>query len=265
MLLNVVVLAALSSTGVACAAFRSTSAFVPVPGETRVRYEPGARPPADIVAAALPEAVATVERALGGPFADPPAVFVCATLASFEAHTGNPKAGGHTIAGRIFISPKPENTPQRLPRVLTHELVHLHFAQRMGAFAYSRHLPPWFAEGIAVMISGGAGAEQVSELEAARAIAGGRRIEPKEAGSFFGRDLGPGVGLSVHMFYRQGALLTEFLREADPSAFTAWVRALESGEAFGPAFERAYRAPLSAWWNRFLATETERAGAGGVN
>jgi hypothetical protein len=226
-----------------------------------VSYEPGAEAAADIVAAALPEAMATVERALGAPFAEPPPVFVCATVASFSQHARSPRAGGHTINGRVFISPKPENTPQRLPRVLTHELVHLHFAQRMGSLAFARHLPPWFAEGFAAAVSGGGGAEQVSEREAARAIAGGSRIEPREAGSLFGRDLGPGEGMSVHMFYRQGAMLSQFLRDGDPAAFATWMRALEDGEPFGPAFERSYHAPLHAWWGRFVAAAPARAAA----
>jgi len=248
--------------GEALRAMRSTAGFVGVARDPRVRYEPGAEAAAETVAAALPAAIATVERALGGPFPEPPPIFVCATVASFAAHAHSAQAGGHTIAGRVFISPKPENTRERLPRVLTHELVHLHFAQHMGSLAFARHLPPWFAEGIAALI-GGAGAEQVSEAEAARAIAEGQRIEPKEEGSLFGRDLGPKAGLSVHMFYRQGAMLVQYLRAGNPRAFAAWLRALEDGEPFGPAFQRAYGAPLRAWWDRFVAVT--RAAATGAS
>ena len=256
---SVVIALVLSSAGgAACAAMRSTAAFVPAPREPRVRYEPGAELAAETVAAALPGAIDTVERALGGRFEEPPPVFVCATLATFAEYAGSPRAGGHTRAGRVFISPKPENTPERLPRVLTHELVHLYFEQHAGALASARHIPPWFGEGLAALVSG-AGAEQVSEGEAARAIAEGRRIEPKEEGSLFGRDLGPGAGLSVHMFYRQGAMLVGFLRDGDPHAFADLLRALEDGAWFGAAFERSYHAPLGAWWQRFVAAAPARA------
>jgi hypothetical protein len=44
------------------AAYRSTDEFLPWPADPRVRYEPGAETMAAEVAAALPEAIRTVER-----------------------------------------------------------------------------------------------------------------------------------------------------------------------------------------------------------
>ena len=59
----------LALSGVACVLFvafapllRSTENFLPLPADPRVRYEPGAENAAAILARALPDAIATIQR-----------------------------------------------------------------------------------------------------------------------------------------------------------------------------------------------------------
>ena len=139
---------------------RSTEAFLPLAADPRVRFEPGAEAAAAVIARALPEAIATIERAQFRPFARPVAIQVCATTASFERFGfGVSGAGGFVLNGRLFLSPKTQNTAERLPRLLAHELSHLHFDQRLGMIRHQRALPGWFREGLAVHVSG-SGAEK---------------------------------------------------------------------------------------------------------
>jgi hypothetical protein len=90
---------------------------------------------------------------------------------------------GVTIFGRVNLSPKlfsPQH--QRLRAILTHELSHAHIQGWIGEYAYL-YLPNWFKEGLAVMLSGGGGAELVSEEEARIAIQRGEKIVIDDAGS----------------------------------------------------------------------------------
>jgi len=202
-------------------ATRSTANFVMDRDDSRVFYEPGAESNARILAAALSDASTRVEESQYGTFAVPVRIYVCATLKSFERFTGNPRASGDTtMALKIFISPKPQNTPERLPLVLTHELSHLQLLQRLSVYQVSRLLT-WFKEGLAVYVSGGGGAEDVIEAEAAQAIVKGQRLLPNDSHSVFSHDSASSFGLQAHMFYRQAGMFIGYLKESKPRGFSA--------------------------------------------
>jgi hypothetical protein len=103
---------------------KSTDQFLSSTTDPRVKYEPGAEAQAQIIAQALPAAIHTVEQAQYRRFVAPVNVYVCASIESFKAYTVNGGAGGLVLNKRLFISPKPENTAERLPSLLTHELSH---------------------------------------------------------------------------------------------------------------------------------------------
>ena len=231
--------------------YRSTDHFVALPADPRVQHERGAEAMAEVVARALPDAIATVERAQGGAFRKPVRVFVCASTESFERYrVGGAGAGGFVLNNRLFISPKPQNTAGRLPALLTHELSHLHFEQHLGMLRFARRIPAWFREGIAVHISN-AGAETVAEDEARRALAEGRRFRLALRGSLFEQSE-TRAGLKPHLFYRQSALFVGFMARQDPGAFRRLVSSLQAGERFAPAVQAAYGSDVPALWERFL-------------
>jgi hypothetical protein len=140
-----------------------------------VHYEAGAEDFARDVAELLPAAIARVEAVHGRPFAHPVTVGAYATPEAFAAANGlgSNVPVGVTFAGRVILSPKlfrPQH--QRLRAILTHEMSHAHIQGWIGGSSYFR-LPPWFKEGLAVMISEGGGAElsasarRVAQLNAA--------------------------------------------------------------------------------------------------
>jgi hypothetical protein len=198
------------------------------------------------------DAIATIERGQLNAFARPVTIFVCASEESFERHGyGVRGAGGFVFNSRLFISPKPQNTAERLPRLLAHELSHLHLNQHLGTVRYARNLPPWFIEGLAVHVSG-CGAETVSEAEARDAIRDGRVFRPETKGSLFFRANGQREGLSPHLFYRQSAMFVRFLAERDPAAFEIGVRKLQARENFAATLLNAYGRDLETLWNEFI-------------
>jgi hypothetical protein len=137
-----------------------------------VHFEPGAEDYAHRVSALLPAAIARIEAAQGRPFAHPVTVGVYMTAEAYAAANASGNAGAVGVAafGRVVLSPTLDG-PQvrRLPAILTHELSHAHLEGYISPYARVR-LPNWFKEGLAVMVSGGGGAEFVSEQEARTAL-----------------------------------------------------------------------------------------------
>lgn len=253
-LVAVLLVAGVSIAWAARPLLRSTDGFLAWPSDPRVRYEPGAEIMASQVAAALPAAIVVVEDGLYRPFLEPPTIYVCASLATFGSYGGDVKSGGYVLNGRLFLSPKPENTAERVPRLVTHELTHLHHDQRLGALR-GRRLPVWFGEGLAAFVSGGAGAENVSEAEARRAIAQGHVFVPEASAGFFHRSSASTYGMSAHLFYREGAMFLASLQHRDAGAFRRFLLAVEDGQAMEPAFEEAFHETLAAAFERFVTGE----------
>src|SRR5215475_2678113 len=143
-----------------------------LPENPQVHYESTASEQARAVATLLPTAIARVEAAHGRRFAHPVIVGVYVTPDAYVAANGlgSRRSVGMTFLGRVLLSPALFSAQRhRLPAMLTHELSHAHLRSWISQLTFMR-LPHWFTEGLAVMISGGGGAEGVSELQAWDAI-----------------------------------------------------------------------------------------------
>ncbi len=236
------------------AAFRPVSSFRPWPGEPRIRFETGAEALAKAAADSLPAAISRIERAQGRPFAKPPQIYICGSVASFARHAGGRSAAGQTtFRKRIFISPKPEDTPARMPRLIAHELSHLQLSQQLGLLQTMR-LPVWFKEGLAVYVSRGGGAEDVSPAEAAGLILSGRHFTPRPSGSLLSRGFGASAGVSVHALYRQSAMFVQFLHDRDPAGFQAMLLGVEDGRSLAGACRKNLGTDVATAWHDFLAS-----------
>lgn len=235
-------------------AVRSTNHFVSLETEPRVRYEPGAERNAKIIAQALPSAISRVEAGHMRAFPKPIVVYVCATEKSFERYRYGAKGGGGFVYGaRLFISPKPQNTAERLPSLTTHELSHLHLEQTIGIRCAAGSVPGWFKEGLAVHVSNGAGAENVSEAEARAAIMQGRVFRRDSTGSFLFPQSGARDGLPVHLFYRESGMFVEFLARRSSAGFERLLQGIQDRKNFGAAVRESYGRDLSALWDEFIA------------
>lgn len=122
--------------------------------------------------------------------------------------------------------------------------------------AFARNVPSWFKEGVAVHVSDGGGAKSVSKSEAKSAIAAGRAFERATSGRLLFQQSRRSFGLAEHMWYRQSALLVEFLKGKDAAAFRRLVIALADGKRFGPAVETCYGAEFAALIREFRSVVT---------
>jgi hypothetical protein len=235
-----------------------------------VHYEPGAEDYAREVAALLPAAIARVEAVHGRPFAHPVTVGAYATPEAFATANGlgSNVPVGVTFAGRVVLSPKlfsPQH--QRLPAILTHEMSHAHIQGWIGGLKYFR-LPPWFKEGLAVMISEGGGAELVGEKQARAAIARGEQIAIDDASSpqstidiRFARapEKQDPSWYPIVLAYREAGMFVSYLRESDKPAFDRMLGAILDGRSFAEAADAGYHEDVRVLWRKFVASVADRS------
>jgi hypothetical protein len=232
-----------------------------------VHYQPGAEDFARDVAALYPDAIARVEAVHGRRFAHPVRVGAYATPEAYAAANGQGSdvPVGVTFAGRVNLSPKlfwPQH--QRLRAILTHELSHAHINGWIGAVAYI-HLPNWFKEGLAVMVSAGGGAELVSEEEARAAIRRGEQIVIDDAGSLENLvdvrlERAPAnkpAWYPVVLAYREAGMFVTYLRESDGPAFDRMMNAILDGSAFAEALTVGYHDDVQSLWQKFKTSSPE--------
>lgn len=235
-----------------------------------VHYEPGAEDYARDAAALLPAAIARVEAVQGRPFAHPVTLGVYATSEAYVAAngTGSTAPVGTALFGRVNLSPKlfwPQR--KRLPAILTHELSHAHLQGWAGSgFGYAA-LPNWFKEGLAVMVSGGGGAELVSEEDAWAAIQRGEQIAIEDAGSLLNlSDIRFAKAPAqqdpswyrVVLAYRQAGMFVTYLRVSDGSAFDRMMNAILDGRAFAEAVTVGYHDDVWSLWQQFIKSSAGR-------
>jgi hypothetical protein len=231
-----------------------------LPENPQVHYELGASEQARAVAALLPTAIARVEAVQGRRFAHPVTIGVYVSPQAFAAAEGSGgyRPVGVTFLGRVMLSPALfTRQRQRLPAILTHELSHAHLRSWISELTYMR-LPHWFKEGLAVMASGGGGAEGVSELQARDAIRRGDHIAIESAGSLlvlnpsFDRPLHiQNVSFRIQMAYRQAGMFVAFLHDMDPASFARMMNAVLDGQPLANAAMTGYDADLPTLWLRF--------------
>jgi hypothetical protein len=233
-----------------------------LPEDPHVHYEAGGFEYARAVAGLLPEALAQVEAVHGRPFRYPVTVAVYVTPEAFVAANGmgDPRSVGMTFLGRVMLSPALfSRQRQRLPALLTHELSHAHLASWMSQVGVWR-LPQWFKEGLAVMVSGGGGAEGVSESQARDAIRRGNHIAIANSNSLL--NLGfisyarppeePDTSFRTLMAYRQAGMFVTFLHDTNPAGFARMMNAILDDHSFTESVVTAYGTDLQTLWLRFV-------------
>jgi len=236
-----------------------------LPEDPRVHYESGGSEYARAVAGLLPAAITRVEAAHGRPFAHPVVIGVYTTPEAFVAANGlgDPRAVGMTFLGRVMLSPVLISSQRkRLPALLTHELSHAHLRSWISELSAIR-LPQWFKEGLGVMVSGGGGAEGVSELQARDAIRHGDHIAIVSSGSLF--NLGvvryvqapeiPDTSFRTLMAYRQAGMFVAFLHDTNPTGFARMMNAILDDRPFAEAVTTGYATDLRTLWLRFAQVE----------
>jgi hypothetical protein len=141
---------------------------------------------------------------------------------------------------------------------------HAHIVGWIGGNQYFR-LPPWFKEGLAVMISEGGGAELVSEDEAWATIQRGEQIAIDDGGGYtieilFDRPPAkqtPSWYPTV-LAYRQAGMFVSYLRQSDRPAFERMMGAILGGRAFAEAVDAGYHEDVRSLWQKFVKSGSDR-------
>jgi hypothetical protein len=241
-----------------------------LPENRRVRYEEGALDRGRIVAALLPDAIARVEAVHGRPFAHPVIIGVYVTPEAYAAANGTGVAGsvGAHFLGRVILSPSLFSTQRgRLAAILTHELSHAHIRSWMSELRFIA-LPNWFKEGLAVTVSDGGGAEEVSVADARDAMRWGDHIALKTEVSVLDwvgvrmvqPPQVPETSFRTQMAYRQASMFVAFLQDTNPAAFATMMQAILDGRPFAQAVERAYHMDVETLWLSFLRLPVQTTG-----
>jgi hypothetical protein len=244
------------------APFHKPDRMPALPTNSQVHYEPSAEDFARDVDGLLPDATARVEAMHGRPFKHPVIVGVYATPEAYEAAIGQDSMApvGVTVFEEVNLSPKlfkPQH--QRLHAILTHELSHAHIQGWIGERAYL-YLPKWFKEGLAVMVSGGGGAELVNGDEARAAIRRGEKIVIDEAGSptdwgdleVAEKPANKPPWYPVVLGYREAGMFVNYLRESDGPAFDRMMRAILDGRSYKDAVDVGYHDNVHSLWEKFV-------------
>lgn len=77
-----------------------------------------------------------------------PNIFACSTEACFAANGGRTERGKAYGSSRVLLSPRGLG-----PVTISHELTHIELYRRIGDFRAWHAIPPWFDEGLAVLVS----------------------------------------------------------------------------------------------------------------
>ena len=230
-------------TGCSWADARLAYDFVPLPGNSQILYEPGAEDLARLVAENFTVSLSKVEKQQYMPFKDVRAIIVYVFndrkhYADFS-HASILTRGSSTT-DEVYLSEKLREKIDTLPNILAHELSHVHIRQYTGTFKYITNLPGWFLEGLAVSVSSGGGAENVTAEQAQAAIRKAVRFEPDDSGRFIGPKSAHSYGLEPHMYYRQASLFVEYLSKTNPRGFEATLKDVLNGNSFREVWQEHY-------------------------
>jgi hypothetical protein len=116
------------------------------------------------------------------------------------------------------------------------------------------------------MVSGGGGAEFVSEEEARAAIERGECIAIDDTGSLSTLLVGvrfvrapPGTSShQIVMAYRQAGMFVSYLRDSDGLGFARMINAILDGRPFAEAVTVGYHHDVHSLWQQFAQTGAER-------
>jgi len=221
--------------------------------DNRILYETGAEKNAKIIADTLDVIIEQIQNKQYRPFTNKIKIYVFSNLANYERHCPSKGSGGHTFSSYIIISPKEANTPERLPRILAHELSHFHLVGYTG-IVKDRRLPTWFKEGLAVWASGGAGAEKVSESEAAQSLLSGMEINRVYQNPILGSKNSHPKNMTTHMFYKQSGMFINYLRQSNTTNFQELLYRVQEKRNFKNALTSSYEKSLNQLWSDFLTS-----------
>ena len=234
---------------------RLTYKFEQIAGTPVILYDSEARDIAEQAQESLPDGISSVVNKQYINFKDLEAVklYVFSTKERYSSFSrSSSKARGGAIKNEIYISPIIRERIETLDEIIAHELSHVHLRQYIGTWRYWTEVPGWFHEGLAVEVSGGGGAEKVSDAQAISAIRSGKHFTPREESGLIGHRYASDYDLEHHMYYRQSNLFVRYLIEQNREAFKEVYISLINGTPFKKVWMLKYGKSIPVLWQSFL-------------
>lgn len=218
-------------------------------------YEPGVEDIASEVSVGLKQFIFIVEKSQYQAFSslDELKIFIFSDKERYANYSSSSaKARGSATTNEIYISPIITERRKTLPSIMIHELSHVHIRQYIGTWRYWAEVPGWFLEGLAVEVSGGGGAEKVSDAEAIKSIQAGVHFTPREESNIWGHKYAHDYGLKPHLYYRQSSLFVRYLKASNPDAFKRSYLSLIQGKEFSEIWLENYGKRIPDLWADYL-------------
>jgi len=266
---NLVLLVCLPIASCSTIHARLTFDFYSDTSDGRISYEHGTKEVAAEISASLDEYVKQIETAQFGEFADLSEIRIFIfddkeRYSKFAYGTG-PSTFAGANNNEIFISYarikerrledqcQDNACPETIEGLMLHELSHIHLRQALGNWRYLVNIPFWFSEGLATMVSGGAGAGMTTEVNEIRSIKSGSHLIPEHTGSMFrkGKVLGD-LRTGTFRYYRQSQMFVKFLRDVDPAGFQDTLAEIRDGQNFQATVESNYDSSVVDLWEAFV-------------
>lgn len=231
--------------------------------DERLLYEDGAENTVSRISAEMETYIQQIERLQFSKFKDSSEI----KIYFFEDHLRfskftTSKAHGGAALKKAFISLasirerqsreicKYEKCPETVDGVLLHELSHLHLRQHLG-FWRSYAVPKWFHEGLATLVSGGAGAGRVTEEGSKKRILSGSHFIPADKRIRFGSKTVGELYSGTYRYNHQARMFVEFLMEKNHAAFRVALAEIIAGRKFRNVWEPNYGLNVAALWEEF--------------
>jgi len=201
----------------------------------------------------LEESIDVVERTQYKKFIKPINVYAVSTLDDVEKYCGYRLVLGCVVNEKVFLSPRVLTQPAgTLPRLLTHELSHLHIDQQLNMFEWG-NIPTWFREGLAVYVSEKIKSGTKLDLKDAKIkIKEGNTFYPNEDGSIIFPKSHLSFGISRSIFYRQAASFIMFISKSNKAGFEKLLLSIQEGKEFSVSFKNNIGVTIDSKWNSFV-------------
>lgn len=145
-----------------------------------------------------------------------------------------------------------QKCPDTAEDILLHELSHIHMRQYLGTWNYVTKVPKWFHEGLATLVSNGAGAGLVSKADLRNLILSGTHLIPYDSGSLISRpDTIGNSRFGSISFYRQSEMFVEFLKNKNPMGFQKALNEIREGHLFRAVWVHNYGKNIADLWDIF--------------
>ncbi len=201
----------------------------------------------------LEKSLDVVEKAQYRKFTKPINIYAVSSLDSLEKYCGYRFVLGCVVNEKVFLSPRILTQPTgTLPRILTHELSHLHIIQQLSMFELVS-IPTWFREGLAVYVSTKIESDAKLDFkEAEIKIKEGNSFYPNKKGSIIFPKSHVSFGLSRSIFYRQVASFVKFIHLNNKAGFEKLLLSIQEGKEFSVAFQSDIGTTIDLKWSSFV-------------